>query len=402
MSMSGYRSSFVIALFGFCAALITFSGGARAEDWPYFRGPERDGTTTASLPDGWGERELEIAWEASVGWGFSAIAVSDGKAFVMGNQDDKDILYCFDAESGELIWKESYPENRWPRQYEGGPNASPVIHNNRVYTFSKTGKIFARDVEDGSVIWEVDTAERYGINTTTWGLSGSPLIVDDRVVFNAGSYGIAFDKVSGEKVWRNGTGPGGYATPVKFERGGRTMLAMFVRRELAIVDPGDGNVVARYPWRTNHDVNASDPIVAGDRIFISSGYGKGCALIEFGGSEVWSSTALRTQMNGAVLWDGYLYGFDDSRRLRCLDFATGEVRWEQGGLGKGTLIVADEKLVVLSENGLLVIAEATPEGYNKLSEKKVLDGRCWTMPVMAGGRIYARNAEGHVVCVEIQ
>ncbi len=405
MSMSCYRNRISVVFFGFClVSLISFTN-VKASDWPYFRGPERSGVTAADMPDDWEGTELEVAWEASVGWGFSAIAVSDGKAFIMGNQDDNDVLHCFDAGSGELIWKQSYPENRWPRNTQGGPYAAPVVHNGRVYTFSRTGKIFARDVEDGSVIWDVDTAEKFGINNTSWGLSGSALIVDDKVVFNAGSYGIAFNKVSGEKVWRNGTGPGGYATPVKFDRGGKTMLAMFVRRELAIVDPDDGNVLATYDWRTNHDVNASDPIVAGDNIFISTGYGKGGALLEFeedGLSEVWNTGQLRTQMNGSVLWEGHLYGFDDSRHLRCLDFETGEVKWEQGGLGRGTLIVAGGNLVVLSENGLLVIAEATPEGYNKLAEKKVLSGRCWTMPVMAGGRIYARNAAGDVVCVEIK
>ncbi len=389
-----------------CIVLWLLAGAVAASDWPCFRGPDRTGVVDGVEALENGENlDMETIWQESLGFGFTAFAVSDGKAFVMGNVDDRDILYCFDAHNGDLIWKESYSEKRWPRSYEGGPNASPVVHEGRVYTLSKTGKAFARNVDDGSVIWNLDIRDTYGIGTPKWGISGSPLIVDDLVVFNVGSNGMAFDRVSGEKKWGQETGTGAYATPVRFERGGETILAMFLRKELALLEPDTGRIITRFPWETNNDVNASDPIVFGNNIFISSGYNKGCALLEIensGLSEIWSNRNIRTQMNGCVLFEGNLYGFDDSRELRCLDFHTGEVKWSQGGLGKGTLFIAGGHLIILSERGNLVIAEATPEGYNKLAEKQILGGRCWTMPIMAGGRIYARNAAGDAVCVEIK
>jgi len=165
-----------------------------------------------------------------------------------------------------------------------------------------------------------------------------------------------------------------------------------------------GKVLWKFPWKTDYDINAADPIISGDTVFVSSGYNHGCALLKIEGgnvTDVWRNKNMRNHFNSCVLWDGYLYGFDEST-LRCLDFKTGEVKWSQEGLGKGSLMIADGKLIILSERGKLVIAPASPEGFKELASVQILMGKCWTVPVLANGKIYARNnPDGQLVCVDV-
>jgi outer membrane protein assembly factor BamB len=184
---------------------------------------------------------------------------------------------------------------------------------------------------------------------------------------------------------------------------------LFGCSDLFGVEAATGRVLWRYEWKTRYDINAADPIVAGNTIFISSGYNKGCALLEVsadGVKEVYSNRNMRNQCNCSVLWDGHVYGFDGqvggSGKLTCIDWKTGETKWAKGGLGTGSLMLADGKLIVLGEAGKLVIAEALPEGYEELASAEILEGKCWTVPVLANGRIYARNAAGDLVCVDVR
>ena len=183
-------------------------------------------------------------------------------------------------------------------------------------------------------------------------------------------------------------------------------MAIFASRELVGLIASNGKVIWTLPWKTSYDVNAADPIVTGNTIFISSGYNKGCALLKMGAdsvSEIWRNKNMRNHFNSCVLWQGYIYGLDDGsgKELRCLDFKTGQVQWGQTGFGKGSLILADGKLIILSERGKLVTAPASPEGFKELSSAQILSGKCWTSPVLANGRIYARNADGRLVCVDV-
>jgi outer membrane protein assembly factor BamB len=232
----------------------------------------------------------------------------------------------------------------------------------------------------------------------------SPVIVDDLMILNIGSAGVALNKQNGEIVWESGQGTSGYASAVPFEKDGIKSVAMFGKDSLQIIDADTGKVTASYEWKTSYNVNAADPVVSGDEILITSGYGHGAALLKRGPeglSEVWKSKKMRSQMSGPVLIDGYLYGFDDNK-LVCLDWKTGEQKWSEKSPKKGSLSAAGDKLIVIGEKGELLIAEATPQGYQQIASAQVLDGRCWTMPVLSKGRIYVRNAKGHLVCVDVQ
>jgi outer membrane protein assembly factor BamB len=320
-----------------------------------------------------------------------------------------DIVYCFDEETGKLLWKRSYPQPKDPKLYEGGPNATPTVDGNRVYTFSRTGKLFCRDTRNGKVVWDKDLKKEFGIKPPDWGISGSPLILDDMVILNAGTWGIAFNKTNGSLLWQNGKGPGGYSTPVPFTANGRTCVALFSEKAVASLVAATGEKLWDHSWRTKYEINAADPIISGNTMFISSGYGKGCALLKPEArtvTELYRNTNMRNQINSSVLWKGHIYGFDGQvnggAELTCIEYETSKRKWSRRGLGTGSLMLADGKLIILGEKGKLVIARASPERFIQLAAAQILKGKCWTVPVLANGRIYARNAVGRLVCVDVR
>jgi outer membrane protein assembly factor BamB len=176
------------------------------------------------------------------------------------------------------------------------------------------------------------------------------------------------------------------------------------------VNPLTGKEAWRVGWVTQYGVNAADPIVDGDRLFLSSGYGKGAALLKVAAAqppqELWKSKVLRTQMNPAVLFDGHLYGADGDTpgraALKCVELNTGAERWAEPGFGTGAVTLADGKLIALSAGGELSVAPATPQGYQPVARAQVLGGKCWTVPVLSGGRIYCRNWKGQIVCLDVR
>ncbi|MBE0535852.1 MAG: PQQ-binding-like beta-propeller repeat protein [Phycisphaerae bacterium] len=383
-------------------AAVTLGCVAAAADWPHWRGPDYDGISketgfdAAALGDG-----TKPVWEAEIGMGFSSVTVSEGRAYVTGNVGKtKDVVFCFDAVTGKELWTHSYPEPLDPKYYEGGTSATPTVHDGKVYTISKQGKIFCLNAATGGVVWEKTVSPK----PPTWGFAGSGVIQGDLVIFNVGSAGLALNKNDGSVVWENGDGPSGYASAVPFVRDGKNCIALFGQKHVFGLEAATGKELWRSPWQTQHDVNASDPIILGDYVFITSGYNRGCGLIKLEGNtpkQLWENKKMRSQLSGPVLIDGYLYGIDENQ-LACMDFMTGEVKWTERGIGKGSLMAADGKLIVLSDKGMLYFAEPSPEGFKPISSAQILKGKCWTMPVLANGRIYARSGPGHLVCIDVR
>ncbi len=378
---------------------------ASAADWPNWRGPNYNGISDETgLLTSWPKEGPKVLWKASIGMGFSAISVADGKAYAMGNVDkNTDVVYCFDAETGKELWTHRYAQALDPKYYEGGTLASPIVDGDKVYTISKDGKLFCLDTKGGAVIWDKDLIKELKIERTKWGYSGSPLVLDDLLILNAGRTGLALNKKDGSVVWKNETKPGGYATPVAFTLNGKKCIAMFGFQELLGIEAPTGKELWRHPWKTKHDVHAADPIILGDKIFISSGYTHGCALLQIGSdnvSVIWENSEMRNKMNASVVWKDHIYGVDERGELRCLKLANGKLLWAQKGFGQGSLSIADGKLIVMGEKGNLVVAEATPEGYKPLAEARILKKRGWTVPVLANGRLYVRNAAGDMLCLD--
>lgn len=387
-----------------------FSVTSLAEDWYQWRGPNRDGISNEKgWSSTWPTSGPKKLWEKSLGVGYATVAVSNGRVYTMGNVDKTDTVYCFNADTGAEIWKHSYPCATESGGHPG-PASTPTVDGEEVYTLSREGDLYCFNKASGDVVWHKNVKD-FGAKSPNWDYACSPLILGDMIVIDAGM-ALALDKSNGNLIWNTKdygkswdikAQGGGYSSPFAFELDGVQRLAVFNSSGLVILDPKNGKELSIHPWRTDWNVNAAIPIVSRDKVFISSGYNVGCALLQMDGnnlSVVWQNKNMRNQLNSCVLWEGHLYGFDD-KQLRCLDWETGDVKWTKKGLGKGSLMIADGKLIIMSDKGQLVIAEASPDSFNELASAKVLSGLCWTVPVLSGGKIYCRSHPGVLVCLDV-
>ncbi|MCX7886496.1 MAG: PQQ-like beta-propeller repeat protein [Verrucomicrobiae bacterium] len=350
-----------------------------------------------------------MAWRANVGVGFSSFVVAQGRAITTGHSDGQDTVFCFDAADGRLLWKHSYPADLGDKYFEGGTTGTPTIDGDRVYQLSRWGDLFCLEAATGRLLWSKNIHKETGIRIPDWGFSGAPLALDKLLILNVGDGGVALDKGSGKILWQSADKDAGYSTPLPVRRGAHTWILLSTKQSYLAVDAATGKEIWRHRWLTQYGVNAADPIVQGDLVFICTGYGKGGALLKIHNSrveELWKSKALRTQMNPAVLVGDHLYGLDgdagNKASLKCIEFATGRQKWDQPDIGTGGLIAAAGRLIVMSSMGELIIAPASPDGFKPTARAGVLGGKCWTMPVLADGRIYCRNAAGDVVCLDVR
>ncbi|MBM4103609.1 MAG: alcohol dehydrogenase [Planctomycetes bacterium] len=385
----------ITGLFLVCLASFVF-----AADWPRWRGPNGDGISTEkdwdALAVNDGNKPL---WTAQVGTGFSAIVVAQGKAVTMGNIKNTDVVFCFDAQTGKELWKYEYPESLGAKNYDGGTHGTPTIADGKVYVLSKFGKAFCFSLADGKVIWQKELK----MKAPEWGFAGSPVIVGDKVIYNVSDRGVALNKTTGQEIWAGENKPSGYSTAVVETKDNQTVVYLFDGDNLRCVNADTGVALWSYPWKTQYGVNAADPLVIGQEIFITGGYNHGCSLLKIEAGQpvkLWENKNMRSQMSGPVVIDGYIYGIDDNQ-LVCLDWKTGEKKWQEKSVGKGSLMAADGKLIVLGEKGKLFIAKAIPEKFDLIASMQAIEDYCWTMPTLANGKIYVRNAKGMLVCVDV-
>ena len=381
-----------------------------AEDWPQWRGANRNGISSESAwSDQWPLNGPKIAWKAKVGLGYSSFVVAGGRAVTMGHADEKDTVFCFDAASGKQLWTHSYPAELGDKYFDGGTTGTPTFDGDRVFILSRWGDAFCLNAADGKVVWSKNVQKETGARLPDWGFGGAPLVLGDRLLLNVGDAGLALDKKTGAILWKSAPKSAGYSTPLPLRHGSDTLAVIGSAQSYVAVNVRDGKEAWRIRWLTQYGVNAPDPIIEGDRIFLSTGYGKGAALFKLGGVEaeqLWKSKALRTQMNAAVLFNGHLYGVDgdttERASLKCIDFATGAEKWVQPGFGSGGIIIADGKLIALSGQGELMVAPVSPESFKPKSRVQVLGGQCWTAPVLANGYIYCRNSRGEAASVDVR
>jgi outer membrane protein assembly factor BamB len=386
---------------------LALASAPAADDWPQWRGPQRNGVSAeGGWLDRWPEGGPGVLWKAEVGTGFSSFAVAGGRVYTMGHADERDSIVCLDAETGRVAWTHAYAAEIGDKFFEGGPTSTPAVDGGRVYAVARAGEVFCLDAATGKVVWSTNFAEAAGVPAPGWGFGGSPVVHGSLLLLNAGEAGVALEKDTGRLLWKSAAKEAGYSTPLVAL--GKQLLLGSGRSYLA-VDPASGKELWRIRWVTEYGCNAADPVVDGARAFVSSGYGRGGALLELGDGEpktLWQNKALRTQMNPAVLVGGHLYGIDgDAEKpcaLKCLEFATGAEKWSRPLSGPGALVAADGKLVVLDARGELLVGPASPAGFEPTARAQVLSGKCWTAPVLANGRIFCRNAEGRVVCLDVR
>lgn len=383
---------------------------AEAADWPQWRGPKRNGISEEKgWLDQWPAAGPAIAWRAKVGLGPSSFVVADGRAFTMGHAEGRDTVFCFEATTGKPVWKHSYAAELGDKFFEGGTTGTPTLDGNRLYVLSRWGDLFCFEAAGGKIVWSVNVQKETGARVPDWGFTGAPLVLDQRLILNVGESGVAVDKATGKILWKSADKNPGYSTPLPVELDGRTLVVMGSSQSYLAVNPNDGQEVWRARWVTEYGVNAADPIIDGGRMFVSTGYNKGAALFKLGGTEpeeLWRVRSFRTQLNAAVLHEGHLYGVDGDTTsiasLKCIEFATGTEKWAHKNFRTGALSMADGRLVAISGTGTLMIAPASPTGFAPTATAKILEGKCWTAPVLANGLIYCRTTSGDVAVVDVR
>ena len=392
--------------FVFLMILFTVKGA----DWPNWRGPDHDGISKEQPPR---PNFSKILWRKDIGVGFSSLAISGGRVFALGcsgnKNDNKETFFCLSEETGKTLWQDTYPAALVDYLHEGGPCASPTVDGKRVYGLSKSGRLVSYDIDSGKKHWVVDLMEKAELpRPPEWGFAASPLVLGDILIVET-TFTCALDKNTGKEIWRSQVYKPAYGSPVAFELEKKTYLATLKTDGLVILDAKTGQTIAFQDWRTSFRTNSTTPIVVGNKIFISTGYRRGCALYEFDGKnlrQIYTNKNMSNHMNNSVLLGEYLYGFDGNthqagpKQLVCMKLADGKVQWRQEGYRCGSLMAVQDKLLVLGETGNLALGAASPKGFKPMTEAQILRGRCWTVPVYSGGRIYVRNAAGNLVCVD--
>jgi outer membrane protein assembly factor BamB len=380
-------------------------------DWPQWRGPNRDGISKETgLLKSWPASGPKVLWRTSSGEGYSGISIANGRGYTMLGLGSDEVLVCFDAATGKEVWRFKM-DSQFYNDHGNGPRSTPTVDGNLVFAQGAKSMLYAVRADNGQKAWGIDLKKEYGAKIPTWGVSTSPLVEGDLVLVDVGGksgYSIcAFNKTTGKLVWNSQTDLPGYSAAIAITANGHRQAVFFTGSAAVSVSPKDGKMFWRFPWETSYDVNAATPIfIPSDKVFISSGYGVGAAVLRIQGTNgslnvepVWKSRVMKNHWASSIHHQGYIYGFDDAI-LACIDANTGEQKWQQRGFNKGSLIFADGHLIILGERGNLALVEATPAGYKEKSSAEVLRGKCWTMPTLAGGKLYVRN-QSEMLCLDM-
>ena len=394
-------------------------------DWPAFRGANRDDVVIGeSLRTDWDARPPKQLWKHPIGSGWGAFAVIGRRAWTLEQRGANELCVCYDIETGRELWSHADAVRFSSPQGGVGPCSTPTVHDGKVFTQGATGILNCLDAATGQRVWTHNTLEDAGSPNLSWGQCGSPLIVDDLVIVSPGSNDlasqanksavIAYHRSSGEKVWATGSRIGSYASPHFATLNGVQQVLIYDGLGLVALSPESGHELWKFDWTNNPQVNAAQPILLDEhRVLIGSGYGQGSVLIRVDpatpqvlespnphASGNWESKQFKLKFNGAVQRGDHVYGLDEGM-LTCLSLKNGKRLWKQGRYGYGQLLLVEDKLLILSEEGDVVLVPATPETPRELARLHAIDGKTWSHPVLSRGRLLVRNSD-EAACFDLR
>jgi outer membrane protein assembly factor BamB len=382
-----------------------------AQDWPQLLGPTRDGVYTGPF-----STSVAPLWRKEIGEGYSAPVVAAGRLVLFHRRGSEEIVEILEAASGKPQWRFSYPTAyRDDFGFSNGPRSTPTIDSGRVYTYGAEGILHCLNQTTGAKIWSVDAVKQFGVRKEFFGTACSPIIAGGLLLMNIGGADqagiVAIEKQSGKVAWKALQDEAGYSSPVLATIDGTPHALFFTRQGLVDADPASGRIRFQFRWRSrqNASVNAAVPLVRGNQVFLSASYGTGAALLEIRGNTskvVWSGDdSLSNHYATSVHKDGYLYGFhgrqEYGQQLRCVEWSTGKVAWSVDGFGAGTLTLAGTQLFIVREDGELVIAEATPKGFQPARKIRLAHSSIRAYPAFSDGRIYVRT-DNELFCFKIR
>jgi outer membrane protein assembly factor BamB len=371
--------------------------------WTEFRGPGRTGIyTETEIATEWPAGKLPQLWKRPVGGGYASVVVANGTVFTIEQRRHKEVVAAYDLNSGREKWIHGWEaEFREPLGGDG-PRATPAWHDGRIYALGATGEFRCLDARSGKLIWSRNILTENQAEIPQYGVVGSPLIVDDKVIVIPGGPGgksvVAYDRLTGNPIWKSLDDRPSNISPQLVTIGGLRQIMIVSKRRVAGLSIDDGAILWEFPW-TFQNARAAQPILTGDnRFFISAGYGYGAALVEVFTKEdssetrtIWANTRMKNKFGSSVLHKGFIYGFDEAI-LACMDASTGELKWKGGRYGYGQLLLASGHLIISSENGEVALVKANPEKYEELGRFQAINGKTWNVPAIADGRLIVRNA----------
>ena len=386
------------------APLETTGADVGAPYWTDFRGPARDGRYTQSrIQTDWPADGLTPLWHQPIGGGYASFTMANGRAFTIEQRRDQEVVTAYDIATGRELWNHSWTAHFQESMGGPGPRATPTWHDGRVYALGATGALWSLDAATGGVIWERDILDDSQARNLAWAMSSSPLVVDDRLIVQPGGPNgwsvVAYDLDTAEVVWHALDDGQSYTSPMDVTLAGQRQVLIVTATRVAGLGVDDGRLLWEHPWSPSTVPNIAQPILVGDnQLFLSASYGYGATLIELiprdGGitvEEVWRNIRMKNRFSSSVLHEGYIYGLDESI-LACIDASTGELQWKGGRYGYGQLLLAGDHLVVLTEDGELVLVYATPDGHDEVASTAAIDGKTWNVPALDDGRLLVRNA----------
>ena len=387
-------------------------------DWICWRGSNGDSRSpvtgirqdwTGGLKKLW---EVNFLCQGSTSATWSAPVIQGNRLVVCGRNKSADLIFCLDPVNGEILWQESY-KTKAKSNYGSGPRATPYIDNDYVYTFGRSGDLICWQLLDGKLIWHCNVNEEGG-KEPTWGHCSSPLILNQLVIVQAGGSAgvIAYNKMDGKVVWKNGPEKAGYAALVPMNIQGTPAILSFYGQGLMALATASGKKLWDIPWKTDYDVNAVTPLVHEDTIFITSGYGTGGALIKVSDKEakiLWINKVIAPQHSDPHIIDGFIYSysgqsFQNKGVFKCVDLKTGTEKWSTSEMGWGTCTFVDGHLFCCDIKGNLFLFKPDPQKFDKTTEFPnalgKIKGPVWTVPVIANDRVYLRFNQ-HLVCYDL-
>ena len=391
-----------IAVGGF---IIIMAAAVAGSDWPQWRGPDRNGVSAETgLLKQWPPAGPPLSWSvSSLGKGYGSMAIQGGYIYVQGTQNGKSVVFCLNRANGTTVWTTALGRSL-DQDKGGGPRGTPTIDGDRLYVLSEDGDLACLQTSDGAVVWARNILKDFGGKNPQWLISESPLVDGDHVIVTPGGRGAglaALDKATGKTVWTTAelSDPAAYSSCIVADvLGVRTIMTLTSQAGVG-VRAKDGKLMWRYPRVANDTANVTTPVFFGDKVFYTSAYGTGSALLQLKAEagavkadEAYFSRDMMNHHGGVVLLNGYLYGFSNAI-LTCMEFATGKVMWRDRSVGKGTLTFADGHLYLLGEGNTVGLAEASPAAYVEKGRFPIADQGwpSWAHPVISDAALYIRN-----------
>ena len=401
----------------FCLPLSAASTNpsAASADWPQWRGPDRNGIAKETgLLKAWPAAGPTVVWSiANIGEGYGSISIKGDRIFVQGVKDKQSSVFCLNRADGKIVWVAALGA-RLGQDRGPGPRGTPTVDGEQLYALAENGELACLKATDGSIVWRRNILKDFGGRNPKWLISESPLVEANNVIVTPGGEGasiVALDKLTGKTVWKTNelSDEAGYSSCLAVDIQGVRTIVGFTGNAGVGVRASDGKLMWRYEKVSNRTANITTPVFYDNKVFYTSGYDTGCALLsvkaqggEVKADEIYFNREMMNHHGGVVLIDGYVYGFNNSI-LSCVEFATGKTVWRDRSVGKGTLTFADGHLYLLSENNVAGLAEATPAGYKETGRFQIADQGwpSWAHPVVCAGKFYIRN-QGTLTCYDVK